>query len=156
MLQDILPNVYIIEEICKIPKTSYNKARAQYLSPLFMLDIRNYAEKKDFDLILGITAVDLFVPELNFVFGQAEFGSKARTAIISTYRLYPEFYRQPKSEPLFFKRVLKEALHEIGHTLGLDHCTPDCIMFFSNSIMDTDMKPASFCTKCREKISKKT
>lgn len=152
LLQDILPNIYIFEEICKIPKNAYNPARRQYLSPLFMLAIRRYAEEKDFNLVLGITTVDLFVHELNFVFGQAEFGSNARAAIISTNRLYPEFYGQPKNENLFLKRVLKEALHEIGHTLGLDHCTIDCIMFFSNSISDTDLKPSSFCRKCREKI----
>jgi len=152
--QDIFDDIQIINAICKIPKNAYKTERGQYLSPLFMLTIRNYAEKTDFTRILGITSVDLFVYELNFVFGQAEFGPEAKAAVISLYRLYPEFYGQPENKDLFLKRVLKEALHEIGHTLGLEHCTRTCIMIFSNSIFDTDMKPASFCENCREKISK--
>ena len=154
IIQDIFEKIQIIDEVLGIPKKAYKVERRQYLSPLFMLAIRNYAEKQDFDRILGITPVDLFVYELNFVFGQAEFGPEAKAAVISLYRLFPEFYGQGENTDLFLKRVLKEALHEIGHTLGLDHCTNNCIMIFSNSILDTDVKPASFCEKCRGKLSK--
>ena len=67
------------------------------------------------DRVLGITNVDLYVPHLNFVFGEAECPGKA--AIISLYRLEPEFYGQSPNTKLFAQHSVKEAVHEIGHTL---------------------------------------
>jgi archaemetzincin len=105
------------------------------------------------ELTLGVTNVDLTVPGLNFVFGLADPGS--RGAIISLARLYPEYYGQPRDPGLFKARALKEAIHELGHLLGLGHC-PDsaCIMFFSNTLADTDRKGPGFCRRCRELLGK--
>jgi archaemetzincin len=105
------------------------------------------------DLILGVTGVDLTVPGLNFIFGLAD--SRSRGAVISLARLYPEFYGQPRNPGLFKERALKEAVHELGHLLGLDHCPdPACIMSFSNSLADTDRKGLGFCQACRERLGK--
>jgi len=155
-LADIFKNLFveiqIIDTIEEIPANSYDQARNQYLSPLFMVAIRNYAEEYGFSKVLGITAFDLFIYELNFVFGQAEFGSEARAAVISLCRLYPEFYRQESNKDLFLIRSVKEGIHEIGHTFGLKHCKNNCIMVFSNNLMDTDKKPAAFCDRCQKKL----
>ena len=103
---------------------------------------------------MGITEVDLYVPKLNFVFGQAECPGKI--AVISLFRLKPEFYGQASNVKLFLERTLKEAVHELGHTLGLGHCRHSfCVMFFSNSIMDTDRKETNFCIECQKTIEKK-
>lgn len=89
---------------------------------------------------------------MNFVFGEAELNGKR--AIISLYRLKPEFYGS-KDDDLFFQRVLKEAVHELGHVLGLVHCkNPKCVMHFSNSILDTDFKEWRYCDDCMKKLSK--
>jgi archaemetzincin len=105
------------------------------------------------EVILGVTGVDLTVPGLNFVFGLAD--PRSRGAVISLARLYPESYGQPRNPPLFKKRALKEAVHEVGHTLGLGHCpNPACIMSFSNSLADTDRKGPGFCRLCRERLGK--
>jgi archaemetzincin len=105
------------------------------------------------ELILGVTGVDLTAPGLNFVFGLAD--PRTRRAIISLARLYPEFYGQPRDPRLFKERALKEAVHELGHLLGLGHCPdPACIMFFSNSLADTDRKGPGFCEPCRERLGK--
>jgi archaemetzincin len=106
------------------------------------------------EMILGVTGVDLTAPGLNFVFGLADPAS--RVAVISLARLYPEFYGRPRDPRLFKERTLKEAVHELGHLLGLGHCyDPACVMFFSNSLADTDRKGPGFCGGCREKLRKK-
>jgi archaemetzincin len=61
-------------------------------------------------LVLGVTGVDLFVPELNFLFGLAD--SRQKCAVISLARLQPEFYGLPSNPQLFKERALKEAIHE--------------------------------------------
>ena len=156
VFENLFTQIQIIDEICEIPENSYDSSRDQYLSPLFLYVIRAKAEKLGYDKVLGITTLDLFVYELNFVFGQAEFGSHAKAAVISLFRLYPEFYGQSSNTSLFLMRVVKVGIHELGHTLGLEHCHANCIMKFSNCIGDTDNKPVNFCETCRKKLSFKS
>jgi archaemetzincin len=106
------------------------------------------------ELILGVTGADLRAPGLNFVFGLADAWSGC--AIITLARLYPEFYGQPRNPRLFKERALKEAIHELGHLMGLHHCSnPACIMFFSNTIADTDRKGPGFCQECQKLLRQK-
>ena len=101
------------------------------------------------EVILGVTGVDLTAPGLNFVFGLAD--PRSRAAVISLARLYPEFYGQPRDPRRFKARAVKEAVHELGHLLGLGHCPdPACVMSFSNSLADTDKKRPGFCGACRD------
>jgi len=106
-----------------------------------------------YEKILGIVDHDLFVPELNFVFGEAS----SRAAFISLTRLRQTFYRLPEDQSLFHRRVLTEAIHELGHTYGLGHCgNPRCVMFFSNRLSDTDRKGPEFCPKCGKNLQSHT
>lgn len=85
------------------------------------------------------------------VFGEAELGGYF--AIISLARLRQSFYGLPEDKHLFLERTIKEAVHELGHTYGLSHCPdPECVMHFSNSLMDTDRKKPSFCSRCQIKL----
>ena len=98
------------------------------------------------DAVLGLIDEDLFVVDLNFIFGLAY----GRRAIISLTRLRQEFYGLSPDPDLFRERAKKEAVHELGHVFGLPHC-PDkrCVMHFSNSIAETDLKGWRFCERCR-------
>ncbi len=106
-------------------------------------------EGTGYDRLLGITGADLYVPGLNFVFGLA----KRRTAVISLHRLRQPFYHLPEDREVFSHRVLVEAVHELGHTYGLSHCSdPACVMYFSQTIADTDRKGPTFCAACHPEI----
>jgi archaemetzincin len=98
--------------------------------------------------MLGVTPLDLYVPSMNFVFGEAR--CPGRVAVISTARLKPN---HPNDINLFGNRVAKEAVHEIGHMLGLKHC-PDllCVMHFSERLADTDKKQEDFCAECNQNL----
>jgi archaemetzincin len=130
-----------------IPQDSYDSERKQYNSSTILQKIKPL-KPKDIDLILSVTDADLFVPELNFVFGEADASSEI--TIISLFRLKPEFYGKPPDMKLFLERAAKEAIHELGHAYWLGHCSnPNCIMYFSNTIWNTDRKGPRFCRKCR-------
>ena len=131
------------------PDYAFNKKRNQYLSTAILSTIMAQTDAAAYERILGIVDHDLYVPRLNFVFGEA--GTKA--AVISLTRLRQEFYHLPENRPLFHQRIFTEAVHELGHTYGLRHCeNPRCVMFFSNSLMDTDRKGPEFCPRCKNKL----
>jgi archaemetzincin len=127
---------------------AHNPERKQYFSSKLLASLRK-AEREE--RVVGIADVDLYVPRLNFVFGEADIDS--RTAIVSLCRLRQEYYGLASDEALFLERATKEIVHELGHTFGLGHCPNNkCVMHFSNSLADTDLKEAHFCDKCRPKI----
>lgn len=98
--------------------------------------------------LLGVTDADLYAPGYSFVFGQATVGGCC--GVIGLARLRPEFYGDPPDERRFLERALIEAVHELGHMAGLDHCPdPHCVMHFSRTLEDTDIKGPDFCPRCR-------
>lgn len=137
-----------IEKPVSIDSSCYNEDRDQYYSPLLL---KRLSSKNPNEIVLGIVSVDLYVEGLNFIFGQASLTE--RKAIISLIRLKQESYGLKPNPTLFKRRTLTEAVHELGHIYGLNHCSnPRCVMFFSNSLKDTDYKGFEFCPNCRNKI----
>lgn len=97
--------------------------------------------------VLGVTGVDLAIPMLSFLFGQAQ--CEGPIAIISLCRLQQEFYGLPAEEGLLRERVVKEALHELGHTFGLTHCAnTKCAMSLATHIGLVDAKEEHYCARC--------
>jgi archaemetzincin len=135
-----------------VPESAYGPERRQYLADAFV----NLAPPQGLNrqnLALLVTAADLYVPRLNFVFGLAD--TRRKAAVISLARLNPEFYGSRSNPALLNERALKEAVHELGHLLDLGHCSkPACIMFFSNTLADTDRKGPGFCPVCRKNLSR--
>jgi len=125
---------------------AYNAARGQYHSTEILKRLLHNPHSETWR-ILGVTELDIYIPILTFVFGEAQLGDIA--ALVSTHRLRPEFYGMPHDPELLQDRLLKEALHELGHTLGLRHC-PDylCVMSASHSADRIDLKQAEFCPSC--------
>jgi len=102
---------------------------------------------------IGLFNVDLFIPILTYIFGQAQLNGKS--AIASQYRLSNERYGMPVDENLLLERFTKEVIHELGHTFGLLHChTPICVMRSSTYVEDIDQKDAQLCAKCRDELIK--
>jgi archaemetzincin len=101
--------------------------------------------------ILGVTACDLYVPVLTFVFGEAQLDGNC--AVVSTARLQEQFYGMPHREDLHRERLVKEAAHELGHTFGLRHCANwECVMSSSHGVERLDVKGAEFCPVCRKRV----
>jgi archaemetzincin len=149
-LREKFPVVFEIGEPLPLLEDDYRAERGQYFATPILEELKQNIPK-DAEKILGVLDVDIFVPTLNFIFGQADLGGKV--ALISLTRLREEFYGNSKNEKFFFDRVVKEAVHELGHTFGLKHCeNPKCVMHFSNSLLDTDLKEADFCAQCRKKL----
>jgi archaemetzincin len=128
------------------PQYAYDSAAQQYSSTLILKSMIRFIPK-DAVRMLGITQRDLFIPMLSFVFGHAQVNGPA--AVISLERLRQEFYHLPHNDAVFLHRVMKEAVHEVGHTFGLIHC-PDtrCAMSLSNAIQHVDKKSEELCVNC--------
>ncbi len=130
---------------------AYDPERRQYHSSKLLVSLKKSKRSKRDERVVGVADVDLYVPRLNFVFGEADVLSG--TVIVSLCRLRQEYYGLDPDETLFLERATKEVVHELGHTFGLGHCPNNkCVMHFSNSLADTDLKEAHFCSTCRPKI----
>ena len=120
----------------RLPLEAYNTTRKQYNASLILSRIER-EKRADYALIL--TNSDLYANEMNYIFGEAIFYS---CAVLSIARL--------KTITL----IQKEAIHEVGHILGLQHCKLPCVMTFSNSVYEASKKSDSLCEKCKEKLQR--
>jgi archaemetzincin len=129
------------------PAFAYDTRRNQFYSTAIVKTLASLPERT-----LGVTAVDLFVPVLSFVFGEAQLGGKA--ALVSICRLQQEFYGLPPNDNLLADRLLKEAVHELGHTYSLRHCEDwQCAMSSSHAVEKIDVKTTALCERCRSVVT---
>jgi archaemetzincin len=128
------------------PDFAFDAARQQYSSELILRRIVGQSTDGAFK-ILGITNVDLFIPMLSFVYGQAQLNG--RVAVVSIARLHQEFYGMHANRALTVERAAKESLHELGHTFGLTHCSEQsCLMSIATGIVQLDAKGDNLCHDC--------
>ena len=131
--------------------TAYDASRKQNNSTALLAQILdqtvNPAHKK-----IAIVDVDLFIPVLTFVFGEAQLGGSA--AIVSTHRLSNQFYGLARDPALLMHRLEKEIIHELGHTFGLVHCHQfECVMRSSTYVEEIDMKRPYPCQDCSQLLA---
>ena len=145
----------LIGPIIGMPPAAYNPKRQQYDADLIINRLAHRIRGKH--KVVAITEFDLYTSSanLNFVFGLAQY--PGRCALVSIHRLRPEFYGKRANQNLLLLRSIKECVHELGHTFGLPHCSnPQCVMSFSNSILEVDRKSAELCRECWRELDKKT
>ncbi len=129
---------------------AFDISRRQYHSTALLSHILAMNARHD-DKVVAIVNVDLFVPILTFVFGEAQFQGPA--AIVSTTRLANQFYGIEADTILLRTRLEKEIVHELGHTFGLYHCHYfDCVMRSSTYVEEIDLKRIEFCTACTDRL----
>jgi archaemetzincin len=132
------------------PELAFDASRGQYNSRIvlgqLLRDLRPQSTR-----VLGVTGVDLFIPVLTYVFGEAQLDGRA--AVVSTHRLSNERYGLAPSLPLLRQRLNKEAVHELGHTYGLIHChAARCVMGSSTYVEEIDLKTDRFCDRCLAEV----
>lgn len=145
--------VKINEYQITLTDSEYNKSKEQFNASKILKKIKKEFPNKDFFRILGILDEDIYSKKYNFIFGLANM--RSGVALISLTRLRENFYKE--TSILYRKhetgkdiedRILKEAIHELGHTFGLKHCNNLCVMQFSDSLVKTDKKLPEFCKSC--------
>ncbi len=132
------------------PQFAFHAERQQYHSSEILHRMQSYVADGAWR-ILGITSFDLYIPILTFVFGEAQMGGPC--AVVSAHRLAEEFYGLPADPERQRKRLIKEAVHEVGHTLDLTHCEDySCAMAPSHAVEWIDLKEAALCSNCQSQV----
>src|ERR1035437_3225369 len=157
LLKDLRPAVeetFLVH--CKVlpvrldPEFAFHGERQQYHSSEILHRMQGLLTTDTWRM-LGIAAVDLYIPILTFVFGEAQMGGPC--AVVSAHRLRQEFYGLPTDPELFRQRVIKEEVHELGHTLSLTHCHDyRGAMAPSHAVEWIDIKDSGFCEDCLSRV----
>jgi archaemetzincin len=128
------------------PEFAFHGERQQYHSSEILQRMQCFLPA-DSRRMLGVSTVDLYIPILTFVFGEAQMGGPC--AVLSTHRLRQEFYGLPPDDDLLRERLIKESVHELGHTFNLTHCDDyRCVMASSHAVEWIDLKERSLCGAC--------
>jgi len=130
------------------PQYAFNKDRNQYHSSAVLRRLTHVPGSPASVPVLGVTDVDLFIPDAPFVFGEAD--RDAMAAVVSLARLKATSDGRAVDPERLRRRLQVEAVHELGHLLGLSHCSDfRCAMFLSHTSADTDRKGPGLCALCR-------
>jgi archaemetzincin len=131
-----------------LPPQTYHLQRNQYHSTQLLEYLLACDDLCEPFRVLGITALDLYIPIFTFVFGEAQLDGKA--AIISTFRPGGGADNLRPPQPILLERLIKLSLHELGHTFNLPHCRREgCLMGFAANLEILDQKNRELCKYCR-------
>ena len=152
-LKEAIPRCLVVS--CEImptvldPQPAYHAERQQYHSSEILQRMQPLAGQSW--RLIGVADVDLYIPILKYVFGEAQVGGPC--AIVSAHRLHQELYGLGGDEVLLGERLLKEAIHELGHTLDLRHCQDyRCAMASAHAVEWIDLRDATLCSSCLSQL----
>ena len=149
-IEDLLHRPVVVGDALRSVDEAYDPSRDQYNSRRLLQQLLKL-RPRGVDRILGITGVDLFIPVLTFVFGEAQL--EGPSAVVSYFRLDNRYYGMPEDAAVLQERVVKEAVHELGHTYGLLHCADTlCVMRSSTYVEQIDLKNRHFCMRCARAV----
>ena len=159
-LKKFIDSVEVLTNIFPLDNSEFRVERNQYDGTTLLKRFEQHIKNKNYPNTLGVLNRDIF--SLNksneptrYVFGIArkiKNLDSTRVALISIIRLKEDFYDRRRKKRKERKRILKEAVHELGHTFSLEHCKNYCVMQYSNSLAEADEKPAKLCQVCSEKL----
>jgi archaemetzincin len=129
---------------------AFDPSRQQYNSTALLAQlVRSFSGSQD--KYAAIVTVDLHIPILTFVFGEAQLDGIA--AVVSIHRLANQFYGLPRDDQVMLERLGKEVVHELGHTFGLYHCHHfECVMRSSTYVEEIDLKRNWLCDECQARL----
>ncbi|MFB6123170.1 MAG: archaemetzincin family Zn-dependent metalloprotease [Haloferacaceae archaeon] len=134
-----------------LPEGAFDRSRNQYRAEEF---IELASRTGDGEKNIGITTEDLYYRRRNYVFGLAYLNGSG--SVISTHRLQTSSdggLASKSANDVFADRVRKEVVHEVGHTLGLEHCDNErCVMSFSPTVREVDVKEENLCGSCSRTV----
>lgn len=134
-----------------VPKYAYNPTREQYHSSSILKRVET-ARLAEWDAAIGITEADLFVPEVPYIFGEAD--RSTRSALISLRRLRPEAGPADTRRDILVRRFVSEVIHQIGLIRGLAHCPNNrCVMYLAAAVNEIDKRGSGLCANCRKRLS---
>lgn len=127
-----------VRETDKLPADAFNPAKSKYIADQVLTFIKaSYHER-----VLGVISEDMYRYILEYIRGFADL--PGRGAVISVYRL-----KSIRDEQLYRSHVCELALHELGHTFGLEHCKDEnCVMYQGVVRAQT---PFRYCDVCKSK-----
>lgn len=125
---------------------AFDPHRNQFNSTLILKELEAHAPDNVLK-VMALTSSDLFIPILTYVYGEAQLGG--RCAIVSSNRLREGISPGMDYRKLFLCRLIKECIHELGHTFALRHCRDrSCIMHYGRDVADVDAKSRQLCRYC--------
>jgi archaemetzincin len=149
-------NVYV-EATKRMPLSNndYDYDAQKYISMYILHDMTKKLKFPPNARVLGVTNVDMFVPESGYTFLFGQSFDAANMALISTARMDPRSYVRGKpDDPLLIQRMEKEAVHELGHLFRLENVPdPGCVMFLPTDLKSLDRKTDSFCLLCQKEFA---
>jgi archaemetzincin len=133
-----------------LPRRAYYRPRGRYRAEILLEFLAEVAPQGS-DRILGLTSSDISTskpPHEDWgILGLASVGGQA--CVLSSFRCQ----KKARNAAHAVERLAKTAVHELGHTFGLDHCpNRGCIMEDGGGSVLTTDRETDLCADCRAKL----